>query len=299
MHRRNLHFLVSPGFLVGLCILLLNDFVLKQHFHNSFTGKLSDFAGLFVFSLFWTIFTPRYKFPIYLLTATLFIFWKSEHSQSLIEGWNSLQLFRVGRTVDYSDLIALIMLPISYAYSSLKAHVDSPHEALYGIAVIAVFAFTATSYSHDTYYDNRYRFQDSKVELIKKIKSLRTKYDRSAFLLESDSDKFDVYFDDCVGSASINVSEENGLGVIRLNKINFRCPSGGDKDEMLGYFEKEFIEILRDSKTNEPNQIIYIFPASPSNNSFNASGIRLDFIVNLAVPQLTPAALIRALGACL
>jgi hypothetical protein len=34
-----------------------------------------------------------------------------------------------------------------------------------------------------------------------------------------------------------------------------------------------------------------------SNNSFNASGNSSTFIVNLVVPQLIPAALIRALGA--
>jgi CubicO group peptidase (beta-lactamase class C family) len=37
-------------------------------------------------------------------------------------------------------------------------------------------------------------------------------------------------------------------------------------------------------------------PTTLSNNSFNTSGNRLDVIVNLAVPQILPAALIRALG---
>ena len=48
MTDRSVHILGSPGFLVGLLLLLSNDFVFKEQFHNGFTGKLSDFAGLFV-----------------------------------------------------------------------------------------------------------------------------------------------------------------------------------------------------------------------------------------------------------
>ena len=266
MHRKDFHILVSPGFLIGLCVLLLNDFLLKQQFHNSFTGKLSDFAGLFVFSLFCAAFVTRYRVLTYLLIATFFVFWKSEYSQSLIEGWNSLQLFRVARTVDYSDLIALLSLPISYAYSSTKTYVDVPRKALFGIAIIAIFAFTATSFSAETKYDNQYRFQESKAELIKKIKNLKTKQEIPLGLRESDSDKFKVSFDNCISSASIEVGEENGLGIIKLNKIHFRCPTGNDKEELRIYFEKEFIETLKDSQTNKPDQINYIVPELPSDN---------------------------------
>ena len=42
----------DPLFLVGLGILLLNDFYLKYAFSNAFTGKLSDVAGLFIFPFF-------------------------------------------------------------------------------------------------------------------------------------------------------------------------------------------------------------------------------------------------------
>ena len=85
MNERNLQLLVSPGFLVALSVLLLNDFVLKLQFNNVFTGKLSDFAGLFILPLFWTALFPRLKFSIYVLTAIVFIFWKSVYSQPVIE----------------------------------------------------------------------------------------------------------------------------------------------------------------------------------------------------------------------
>ncbi len=42
----------SPGFVVGLAVLLTNDLVLKPAFHNFLTGKLSDIAGIWLASLF-------------------------------------------------------------------------------------------------------------------------------------------------------------------------------------------------------------------------------------------------------
>src|SRR4051794_546054 len=41
----------SAPFLLSLDLLLLNDQVGKDLFHNALTGKLSDFAGLFSFVL--------------------------------------------------------------------------------------------------------------------------------------------------------------------------------------------------------------------------------------------------------
>jgi len=43
--------LLSPIPLVAIGLLLLNDHVLKEAFHNGLTGKLSDFAGLAFFPL--------------------------------------------------------------------------------------------------------------------------------------------------------------------------------------------------------------------------------------------------------
>ena len=44
--------LASPQFIAALLLLLLNDYVLKYSFPGWLTGKLSDFAGLFVFVSF-------------------------------------------------------------------------------------------------------------------------------------------------------------------------------------------------------------------------------------------------------
>jgi hypothetical protein len=55
-------------------VLLLNDHVLKEAFHNWLTGKLSDFAGVAAFALFWCMLFPNPRRPILLGTAAAFAF---------------------------------------------------------------------------------------------------------------------------------------------------------------------------------------------------------------------------------
>jgi hypothetical protein len=76
--------LISFSFLLSLGLLLLNDFFLKQLYGNWFTGKLSDFAGLFAFTFFFIALCPRHRQKIIILVSVVFIYWKSELSQPLI-----------------------------------------------------------------------------------------------------------------------------------------------------------------------------------------------------------------------
>ncbi len=98
--------LSSTGFLTGLALLLANDWLFKPVFHNGLTGKLSDFAGLFIFPLFWTALFPRHKTLIFSATAVLFVFWKTPLSQSWLDVWNSWGLWPLSRVEDAGDLWA-------------------------------------------------------------------------------------------------------------------------------------------------------------------------------------------------
>ena len=104
MREMKLSIFVSPGFLCGLFLLLLNDLILKATLHNWITGKLSGFAGLFVFPLFWSALFPRFRLFVYFLTGITFFFWKSIYSQPLIDAWNGLAVLPLARTVDATDL---------------------------------------------------------------------------------------------------------------------------------------------------------------------------------------------------
>jgi len=170
--ERSFRVLGSPGFLIGLSLLLLNDFVFKEHMHNWFTGKLSDFAGLFVFSLFWLAFFPRHKTFVCVSTAILFVFWKSAYSEFLIDGWNRLPFFEINRTVDYTDLWALLIVPVSYFYSNTSFRVFVSRRFIHAIAIVSVVAFTATQFSRKASFNNQYQFQSSRKQLIERISRL-------------------------------------------------------------------------------------------------------------------------------
>ncbi len=135
----------SIWFIIGLIILLLNDFVLKTTFGNWFTGKLSDFAGLFIFPLFWVAIFSKHKNKIFFLTAITFIYWKSSYSNGLISLWNSIGIWNINRTVDYSDIIALTILPLAYHIETLKEKLTRIRLSPYIPLIIAAFAFMATS----------------------------------------------------------------------------------------------------------------------------------------------------------
>lgn len=173
--------LLSPALLCGLFLLVINDFYLKARFHNDLTGKLSDFAGLFVFPLFFAALFPSKRFGIYVSTGIAFIFWKSPLSQGLIDLFNQLAPFSIGRTVDLTDLIALSIIPVSY-FCFLKrsgtgeAVKTSVVRRLAVISVIlaSVFAFTATSYQEDrtVLFDKKYMFRGGTEVLISKMRRL-------------------------------------------------------------------------------------------------------------------------------
>lgn len=115
-HERRTDLFVGVPFILSLSILVLNDWLLKAAWHNTLTGKLSDFAGVALFALFWCALFPRHLHRVMAVTVFGFVWWKSPLSQPLIEQWNAWIPLRLGRTVDYSDLFALLVLPGVAAY---------------------------------------------------------------------------------------------------------------------------------------------------------------------------------------
>jgi hypothetical protein len=135
--------LCSVPFLVALLLLLLNDFYLKAEYHNWFTGKLSDVAGLFIFPFFWTVFLPRHRLKLYGGTALLFILWKSPFSEGFIQLF-SHYLYPIDRVVDVTDLLALAILPFSY-WQSKQKQVPKLRINPAFIGILSFFSFCATS----------------------------------------------------------------------------------------------------------------------------------------------------------
>ncbi|MCW3083718.1 MAG: hypothetical protein JWP12_1084 [Bacteroidetes bacterium] len=170
--------LSSKGFVIALALLLLNDFIFKTTFHNWFTGKLSDVAGLFIFPIFWTAFFPKQKKTIYFFTALIFIFWKSPFSQFLINDWNALNLLSIYRVIDYSDLIALLILPFSFQHSAPENRKTTFAIHPIFLILIAAFSFVATSkYDRNTLPAwDYYSFKDAPLKYGKEIAVQKKQY---------------------------------------------------------------------------------------------------------------------------
>jgi hypothetical protein len=160
----------SKGFILGLLLLLVNDHLLKAEFHNEITGKLSDLAGLFIFPLFFSALFPAYKKHIYWLTALIFTWWKLPLSNGAIEWFNHLSFLQISRVVDYTDLLALAVLPFSYWYLHAE---KKPLFVFHPLPVImlASVGFIATSRSPmaEVEYNKEYSFQYPIDTLKKKI----------------------------------------------------------------------------------------------------------------------------------
>ncbi|MDR2224039.1 MAG: hypothetical protein LBE34_15065 [Flavobacteriaceae bacterium] len=137
--------LSNKWFVLSVIVLLLNDFVLKQTFNNAFTGKLSDFAGLFAFAYFFSCFFYRYSKAIHYLVAISFVFFKSELATSFISMMNHIFGLNISRVVDYTDYIALPILFFSYHIINTTKEKSISFLFKNSIVAVSVFAFMATS----------------------------------------------------------------------------------------------------------------------------------------------------------
>ena len=133
-------------FMVAVFLLIINDFYLKYAFSNYLTGKLSDFAGLFAFPYFFACLRVNWVKAIYITTALLFAFWKSEFSDPLLILVQSAGVGMI-RTVDYSDLFALLVLPVSFLYFKEQIRKEKIwHRAsTFFVCTLSMFAFWATT----------------------------------------------------------------------------------------------------------------------------------------------------------
>lgn len=273
--RRNLHLLITPGFLLSLSLLLANDFIFKQLFHNWLTGKLSDVAGLFIFPLFWTALLPQRKRAIFLLTAAAFVFWKSSLSQPFIDVWNQWTGLTLAREADASDLLALGVLVPSYKYHSKFSESERPDSLRWAsviVVVVSLFAFTATSYR--TKYDytgQEFVFADTRAGLIQRIERLQphTLREGNSWETKKEPDEYTLEIkrgDFCFGriSALVEIKEENARqSRLILKRLEHECPEGeGDKEKMLLAFNHEIVNRLQDDIDARPSETPSATPAA-------------------------------------
>lgn len=281
--KNNFKILTSLWFLIGLVLLLLNDFIFKEIYGNWLTGKLSDFAGLFIFPLFWTAIFPKNKNKIFLLTAVFFIFWKSPYSEFLLDSWNRFVFFEIARVVDYSDLMALVVLPLAFIYENkyesnkmVKLNPVIPF-------VLTVFSFMATSYYSDIAVAKEYLFDFPKDTLEKRVFDLTVRnmfyrgyntvdpskihpYNKETYIKEEGLTEDEIIQDTMVlfineefcfdgYKASIVLSGDSISSKLELIGFHHRCPKDdknnstlkgkNDLEKLTNSFETKIIQALK------------------------------------------------------
>jgi hypothetical protein len=172
MYQR-LQKLGDPYFLFSLVFLILNDWIFKYSFHNTITGKLSDFAGLFAFPFLISALFPKQIKGIHICTFLFFIFWKSEFSQPYINLIN-YKIVLIDRVIDYSDYVALISIPLSYFYFNQNKKFNLKPIFSHIILVVSCIAFSATSSPRHIFAPNKkYEFNFSKKELVQRFNKVQ------------------------------------------------------------------------------------------------------------------------------
>ncbi len=274
--KSKFNILLSKGFLIALFLLFINDFYLKYKFPSFLTGKLSDFAGLFAFYLFLICFFPKYKKKLIAILSLAFIFWKSPYSQLFIDKWNLLPLFTIQRTVDYTDLIALVIIPFGYYYSlkvkEIRFKMIQGKIIYYPLIIVSLFLFFATSkmYIRDFDYTSQnitYELDISRLALVynKAFKTNKIIHER---IKDKRNDNiYEVYLQSCYLDLAENidliftVSITDTTNGCRIKLLSSEYQSKGEKEELinsippqltLNRFESCYINRIKSIISGEP-----------------------------------------------
>lgn len=148
MQKPKASLLLHPLFAGSLLVLLLNDFYGKYAYPGFLTGKLSDLAGVLVLPVFCRVLFPALpKKAVFMATAVFFTWWKSPFSQPLINQVNAGSPWPVQRVVDYSDLLALGVLPLAIyiAPRSIRLQAAGAVFLRGTVGAVTVFSLCSTS----------------------------------------------------------------------------------------------------------------------------------------------------------
>lgn len=253
----------SPLFLVCLILLLVNDHFLKSNLNNWITGKLSDFCGLFVFYVFWATFFPKRKPLVGTLIALAFVYWKSPLSQQVIDSWNHINFLPLTRVVDYTDLFALLILPIAFLWEKRGSQYYSFKITPALPILISSFAFLATSYTGSETINRSYFFDVPADELVTQTNQVIIENYDSSFAgfefnkLPQTKDVYGVPSDFCRDFIDVRISihpvSSNRSKLVYL-EANHDCPSHeGDRKKLLKEFEESFIAKIKELQNDNRN----------------------------------------------
>ena len=194
--------------------------------------------------------------------GALFFVWKTELSEPFIHLINGISPLDFDRVVDYSDLWALLLLPVVSWYVRVAPPLASSQMAPIGIGVLSLVAFVATSrYNTITYNEEArptYEFTETAWTV---VLAINEHFDPDPLMSFSFLDVFRQKEAEtrlrlkksCIAKAHILVREQGQSSEVILIEAAHHCTSLGREPEKVrgkdgpvtDAFEKGFIEDLR------------------------------------------------------
>ncbi len=286
-NKRN-HIIIFYSLVLGITCLFLNDRLWKFYYSNWMTGKLSDFLGLITLPIFIGILFPRTKKYISIIVGSIFVFWKSPLATPLIESWNQIMIFKLTRTIDYSDFLALIILPFIHYFlvhlninefkNNVQLKVNADFLKLFVCFSFLVFCSTSVdepSYPKgDIYIDESIEVEMSKENILQVMKErdLEIKVDSIWYYLHRGKETGRKYFQieqlvlnsegqkDTLYNVNFEIYEWSDKNIIRLinfsfNKKNWSLQDGEilkSKSKLYrGLLRKKILSILESTKKED------------------------------------------------
>ena len=224
--------ILNPVFIAGLVVLILNDHHWKLNYGNFITGKLSDFAGLLILPMFVASLFPWLKKFVCLLVGLLFILWKSPAATPFINLINAVSPLPIHRVIDYSDLLALLVLPIVHLYAHRKPTKKIEFIARWNfkktfVAVVACLTFMATSIKRtetprgNIYLGKEYKIKLPKDSILQRIENLGYDYILMRDTLKSkSSDEYNLSKQSYYQISNVVIKEKEVV-IDTIKNINF------------------------------------------------------------------------------
>ncbi len=220
-------FLKSTLFWFGLVLLVLNDHIFKAQFSNEFTGKFSDFLGLLIFPIFLTVFSSKSITANCIAAGMVFILWNSPLATPLIDVAHRLGI-PFHRTIDITDLSALVVLPISYVYikSVLNTSPTLKKPLLHSFLVVTSFiALSATTIKpqYERSINKNYVVHATKHQILSEIEALNCEL----ISVESTSSNINSYkinnlvmgTDSILKTAYFSITEKKNRCILRVTEV--------------------------------------------------------------------------------
>ncbi|WP_299311946.1 hypothetical protein [uncultured Aquimarina sp.] len=259
-------YIINPIFISSLLILLINDFYFKYAFHNWITGKLSDIFGIIVFALFLTAFASKFKKGIFIITAIAFSFWKTPYSQPIIEFLNALEIIQFHRTIDYTDIICVLVLIFLYQYNPSVLFIKSKmmvfRFAKPVLVSITFFAILSTSQRRyiippSIKLDKNITIKMSKESFFNQLENDKINYQKDAILIVK-RDTFDKYIlrnvvlgYDTIQKITIGIKDKRNKTNVYIDSLVNRRKDGSSSitfdKKWLKKYKVDLIELLKNT----------------------------------------------------